>query len=604
MNKQKQIWLETELYKKRKSFTNKKKFFVSIFTCNLKEQNTIEDCLFLRENTEKMDIVVLCFQNSKMDLETKVRKQLEQSIFKIVIDKTDGNLFTIVALAVKHVSFFQKTSVYINKHKTKEGRVLCIGIELYETKICFINSLVLEETLEKRNKYCDEITKNSILKTNKNKELSVEDFLFLFLIGSLNYQIILSQEEIKKNQFDFKYVKYDQLVIEKIVKRVLSLFKEGEITFPPSKKQQNKFFESNQIFSYNNRILWKKNKNISCLQYKEIKNKKLVWGLYSVIFRNESKSKKEEIIKNLVRKQDEYENNLIPKVSVSPTVIVLGDLFYLKRIFFFFTIHNTGNVFSEYSIEENSKPSWIHFNRTNGILYPNQKERIVFSVCIKKDSCFLMNKNNLKPECVIIVRIKDGGERFVHFTGRFNKTAFCIELDSAEEKRIETNVDTLSAPKILWKMLNHLAKGIETKDLFIKTAPKCLIYEVVRCLDKEEEFLNLSENGFRAVACSVVLFFQSLPSPLITEKCQMSLLDSKNLKEITKAIKILPQRNIFVFYYLLSFFEFLLSKNKTVSADFLSSLFGGILFGLEEDKNKKKRTKAASVLFWLLRRKN
>ena len=116
---------------------------------------------------------------------------------------------------------------------------------------------------------------NKALKPNLRQELKFKDHDIAMIFGDLNFRIELDnfqcRDMIKKKQYELLRT-FDQFKIEKGKNPSLLEIEEGELNFDPTYKYDLKSNEydtskKQRVPSWCDRILWKRNKNITLIKY-------------------------------------------------------------------------------------------------------------------------------------------------------------------------------------------------------------------------------------------------------------------------------------------------------------------------------------------------
>lgn len=153
---------------------------------------------------------------------------------------------------------------------------LCISFKFWDTGICFVNChfAAHDGQCETRNGNYRQIA--SSLKVGLQSMDLLNQFHHVFWLGDLNYRLDFDKldekpltperrfwstivKEIHGNEWK-ELLQYDELRREKNACRVLSGFKEGEITFPPTFKLQRDFldhYDQKRMPAWCDRVLWK-----------------------------------------------------------------------------------------------------------------------------------------------------------------------------------------------------------------------------------------------------------------------------------------------------------------------------------------------------------
>lgn len=144
---------------------------------------------------------------------------------------------------------------------------LCITLKFWDTSLCFVSChfAAHDGHYLARNGNYKEIV--ATLRLGVQNMDILNQFHHVFWFGDLNYRLASEEhqltpelviEQIQQKMF-FDLLQYDELHREQAAERALYLFKEGDITFPPTykmKKGTENVYDEERIPAWCDRILW------------------------------------------------------------------------------------------------------------------------------------------------------------------------------------------------------------------------------------------------------------------------------------------------------------------------------------------------------------
>ncbi|ORX81114.1 DNase I-like protein [Neocallimastix californiae] len=375
------------------------------------------------------------------------------------------------------------------------------------------------------NKMCEENLKE---KENLKLNFTIFDNDILFWFGDLNYRLNNNGDLIKEYISQGKIedlLEFDQLIAEKGKDQAFIDFYENKITFKPTYKYDigtNIFdtSEKKRAPAYCDRVLWYKSQNVlkpseislnkfskeedewvipkNYNSYEEltISDHKPVISEFEINVRKINNEKYLDIYSQLIKQLDHHENDSIPIISVSSSVIDFGKIKNNISSTKSLIIKNDGKVLSTYNFitilddkKSTSSFPWISVKPSSSTIYPGESQIINITLTITTETALK------KIDEIIILKVKNGKDMFLSVKSEIvpnifgipievlchiNKPISCypwdviLELSNKKEKELSDNTKKLmeneefsSVPKYLYTVIDFLIKyGKDEKYLF------------------------------------------------------------------------------------------------------------------------------------------
>lgn len=328
-----------------------------------------------------------------------------------------------------------------------------IRLSFYDSSICFICSHLAahQQNVQGRNNDFQNIFDKTIFTSNSDNirnrndniegdgdmtvirnfygsaryidcDVNVLDHDYVFWLGDLNYRIDVPDHTIDEifsiiqtGEYGYLLSK-DQLNIEKYKGNCFHNFHEGQITFPPTYKYQpgTNIYEARpekkkRIPAWCDRILYLINEKniimnpIEVLQYQAIESilvsdHKPVYCEFQCKLKSIIKSKEDIIFQEAMSKLEYHKKmNIIPMIHINHEIVNFNSLKYniMKKEIIILSNNESCLLhwrFIKKLEEDTICKSWIHVNKTNGILLPNEKMEIMISIKIDMKTAQRLNK--------------------------------------------------------------------------------------------------------------------------------------------------------------------------------------------------------------------
>ncbi|KAI3633286.1 hypothetical protein MIR68_008233 [Amoeboaphelidium protococcarum] len=452
-----QRWIDRELRKREDMYTSHAELNVFIGTWNVNDKlckDSLRTWL-----SEQSDIYVIGLQEMDMSTEsvllTETPKQLQWLSLitsnlprksKLLVSKQLGGLFLMIFQSAhcklnvdkQFVIDVKSTGVMSLANKGSIGAV----IRIEGSTLCFINSHFAADTnmLERRNWEYQE-SRSKLF----NGKMDVCDYVFWF--GDLNYRINLPHDQVKQLLMDtdgnnnFQELLYhDQLRIEIERGGAFKDFTERDIQFQPSYKYDpgTNIYDSTEKMrtpSWCDRILYRvrdKNK-LQVLLYDVDMNMKISdHKPVKAFFRLQQIKvpdpvKKQEVVWELMKLLDKYENDAIPDVSISSHSVEFNDLSLFNgnalqdgsSLTKVIEVKNVGRSLAKLKFipsHQNSIvcPKFLKINALDFSIMPGDSFNVEITLAVDSHTLSEMNASkNYTLDRILILHVENGKDMFI-----------------------------------------------------------------------------------------------------------------------------------------------------------------------------------------------
>ena len=344
------------------------------------------------------------------------------------------------------------------------------------------------------------------------------------------------------------------------------------------------------------------------------------------------KIKRKEMRKEIMKNKDKTDNNQLPQIKIDPEVsfplIKFGEPEKKN-----FLIHNIGQVHVSYRFthaeHKLSLPKWLKITPDRGLIRPSEKKNITFEICVTSEVVKEIS-NSCKLEETVLLRIENTSDKvvpmkFVIVTAKYLISCFGNKIENLikykkpiryiedindiniERKQIRkqikktelssksnnnnnndnnNNIDidddeyltsietTLSIPKELWRLIDHLYKyGMDAESIFIQRGITTEISTIRECLDTGKAFTRYE---IHSVGEALVRFLESLQDPVFPSSLCDSFKDNMDVTQwCRQALMRLPLSHYNTFIYTISFLREILkhSSRNRLTPEKLSYIF-------------------------------
>eukprot|EP01114_Cavostelium_apophysatum_P014891 TRINITY_DN3964_c0_g2_i1.p1 TRINITY_DN3964_c0_g2~~TRINITY_DN3964_c0_g2_i1.p1 ORF type:complete len:846 (+),score=280.12 TRINITY_DN3964_c0_g2_i1:141-2678(+) len=482
-----------------------------------------------------------------------------------------------------------------------------IRFNFYDTSVCIVNSHLaahFDNVLRRNQDYSDISRRILFTNTEENMLYTIFDHDYLFWLGDLNYRITMADVEIRKavNESNWKkLVEADQLYVQMQAKNAFDDFTEGQINFAPTYKydlstgQYTSAEKINRSPAYTDRILYRGD-NIKQLTYRRhemtTSDHKSVSSTMEIRIKKIDAAAKKRLHLEIVRQLDKLENESRPLGAMSKNALSFPGVKYLHSVSQYATFENTGKVIIKYrfipKLEEQSysKP-WLWINPPAGMLMPGEKVDIKFTVHVDNSTVTDLNLGKEKIEDILILHLEGATDFFVTISGTFLRTCFGCPINylvrfpnpiRTSEPVTANSDESLSIPKELWRILDYIfRKAMDTEHLFLKTGVQSEAELIRECLDAGDSF-DVNNLSPHSMAETLLRLLESFPDPVIPSNIYAAVLEVTNYTQAKLIVSHIPQVNVNVFFYLMSFLRELLTHSKNgLQSDKLALVFSRVL---------------------------
>ncbi|ESN96739.1 hypothetical protein HELRODRAFT_67935, partial [Helobdella robusta] len=476
---------------------------------------------------------------------------------------------------------------------------VAVRFKLRETSVCFINSHLAAHTeeCERRNQDFRDINTRLFFRL-KNQFISISEHDIVFWIGDLNYRISdIDTEDVKRMCSSGAYedlLNFDQLSREMILKKVFFDFKEGAITFPPTFKydpgtDEWDSSEKARTPAWCDRILWRGD-NVRQICYRshmqlKLSDHKPVSSVFIIGTKEFKREMEKQVRESVIKLLDQEENEFLPQVSLNMTDVYFKNLKYLDSQQQSLTIENIGQVPVKFKFI--NKPSdayfckpWLQVQPSEGFIHIGEKFIIQLEVQINSKS--VPDWSSDKIEDILVLHLEGGKDFFITVSGSCLPSFFGLPLTklvhmlkpvglnkSRSEEPITKETDkSLGVPKELWFLVDYLyQRGMDQENLFQMLGLESEIKVIRDVLDETITGLSASTFHIHSVAETLLIFLDSLPTPVIPNNFYQECLNATSVQSCLRVSEAtLPVAHKNVFRYVCAFLREYLShsdKNKS-----------------------------------------
>ena len=465
-----------------------------------------------------------------------------------------------------------------------------------------------------------------------------------FFFGDLNYRLdeSVDTEECfgKIEAQDYEFLRrYDQLNMERAAGRAFQGFQEPVLAFAPTYKYQpgTPLYERRpekklRCPAWCDRVLWraKDPSQVRCLGYRRaelhLSDHKPVGCQLQAKVRMVVKEKRQEVAAEIQRLLDKVENDQRPRLALevpggrAPNTLDFGAVRFAVESRQTLVVTNVSPVAAHFrfvpKLEEEAicKP-WLRIAPRFGMLLPNEKAEIAFTVRVDVRTAQALNAGQELLDDILILRLENGQDFFLSVSGQYARSAFGMSLEelnnchepvrslplptgswtaaaaaatspgTAAAPQVSVSKPTasggpaLSVPKELWRLVDALYRqGLREKDLFIQQGDPAECAAIRECLDTGAEFPPASASASasagkagegggvspHSLADVLMAFLTSLATPVVPARLLPTMeIDAQNLRPWTRRfLEQLPPLNYNVFVYLVSFFREVLKHHE------------------------------------------
>jgi inositol polyphosphate 5-phosphatase INPP5B/F len=413
--------------------------------------------------------------------------------------------------------------------------------------------------------------------------VGILDHDVVFWVGDLNYRLDESVDteecfgKIEAQDFDFLR-RYDQLNMERAAGRVFQGFTEALLTFPPTYKYQpgTSGYERRpekklRCPAWCDRVLWraKDPSQVRCLSYRRavvsLSDHMPVAGQLQAKVRMVVQEKKREVAAEIHRLLDKVENDQKPRLQLEcpdgavagrpPNTLDFGLVRYAVAATRTLVVTNVSPVAAHFrfvpKLEEEAicKP-WLQIKPRFGMLLPNERAEIAFTVHVDLPTAQALNRGEALLDDILILRLENGQDFFLSAQGQYARSCFGMSLDelnncpgpvralplptgsyqplppppvppapaaptpsSSSSSSSNINHPALAVPKELWRLVDALYRtGLAEKDLFIQPGVPGEAAAIREALDTGAELGQVSAQSLAEV---LMAFLQSLAAPVV-----------------------------------------------------------------------------------------
>lgn len=631
-------WIEKELAKRVVEFTEAKPFTCHIGSWNVNAKRPNEDLSdWLLSAAQKAD-TSLAFDLT--NIETECDSHLDPDMYVIgfqeIVDLNAGNLVlehsatrpwedkiertlkqryvqiaakSLVGLALL-VYIKRKWQPYVSSVEVEKIGVGVLGVggnkgavairfQLFDSSICFVNSHLAAHQHNTPGRNADYASIMQKLRFNDRERLTTYDILqhdYVFWLGDLNYRINVPDLNLLHTRIEEKDWAYllanDQLLQEKASGNCFHHFHEAPIAFAPtykytpgSHKYERREDKKKRLPAWCDRIQWRckdeaQAKNVHCSIYDRAElctsDHKPVYGVYQFDAKILVAEKREAVRHSLVAALDAQENSLMPKVSLSSTVISFGVVPFDRAITQTIRIENVGQTVAAWACKPkadnaNIHESWLSVEPLYGLLPIGGHQDVVLTCHVTSRESSSLLLGTMLLEDILILGLDHGRDFFVTLSADYRKSAFGATIEylvnTPGPVRFAPNPSdpsstpntVLSLPKELWRMCDYIfTNGMDEPGLFLTSGVQAEVESIIDSLDCATPFNpNIS---IHSMAEALMYFLNHLAEPLFP----LSLVeqyDGTNLTTFCRqtALSQLTPCHYNVFIYLIAFLRELLT---------------------------------------------
>lgn len=644
-------WIEQQLNRRVKEFTDEKKLILFIGTWNVNGKKPAEDISSFICVEPYPDIYVIGFQEivdlnaGNLLVDHNATKPWEELFEKI----TKGQYVQIVSRHLVGIA----TVIYVKRELKKfvvdlQTDITGVGLmgagnkggvvahfSVYDTSLCIVNSHLAahKNNVQGRNtgyqaicsriKFVDTKASQSAIKSKYN---TIMDHDHVFWIGDLNYRLNINDmalvyQRIDVGDWEF-LLSHDQLIAEKAAGNAFKKFKEGKIDFAPtykyipgSPKYDRREDKKARMPAWCDRIQWI-GEDVKQLWYKRaelhMSDHKPVHSLFEVVVKSLIPEKKKQIAQQLQRQLDAWENEAIPKVHMSSNQLVFSKTHFDHPVTQTVKIENTGQVMVQFhfqprNLDDNSWKPWLQISPQFGIIPPKESIEISFTVHIDRKTAHVLNTGQDTFEDIVIFRVENGPAFFITIAGDYLKSCFGATVEylcnmpypvrSSQVPKDSSKV--LSVSKEMWRMVDYIFRnGMDTPGLFVTTGVSQEIEKIRECLDNGIEFPKV---GVHSMADALIRFIENLHEPIFPASLCAQYTDGMNLTAwCMQALTQLTPAHYNAFIYIASFLREALKhadKNELNPAHLVMVFARSLMHATSlESSSGKDKPKAAVVL--------
>jgi len=292
--------------------------------------------------------------------------------------------------------------------------------------------------------------------------------------------------------------------------------------------------------------------------------------------------KKLRVYQALGRQLDAWENENIPKVSLSAKEVSFPKTSFDTPCTKKLRIDNVGKVrvvfhFIPKLEEQNFCKPWLHVAPEFGIIPPNKSQDISITVHVTRATAHALNSDQDSLDDILIFRLENGRDYFVTITGDYLKSCFGASLQHLVKSpapirfadrakfALKDQGKVLSMPKELWRIVDYIFKnGMDEPGLFTSPGDLNEIERIRECVDTGQEFAH--SYNIHSMAETLIRFLENLYQPVFPSSLVEKYTEGMNLTAWCKqALMQLTPEHYNVFIYMTSFLREVLKhseKNK------------------------------------------
>ena len=610
-------WIGKQMKLKTNSFTEARNLslFVGTWNVNAKKPNESMDAwLKPPELVEQPDAYVIGFQeivdlnagnllvdhNDNKEWEVMIQDSLSSWQNKYQLLTTHHLVGILLVVYVRHDLLHEIKSVQIDTVGVgimgvggNKGGV-AVRFQWFDSTFCLVCSHLAahQNNVHSRNSDFLNIAKRITYhpyNDPKARAFGLYDHDNVIWLGDLNYRINIPDMDqmyslIEENKLE-QLLAADQLVLERKAGRAFKGYSEGLITFRPTYKYQpgtskyeRREDKKKRPPAWCDRILWIGD-DIAQLVYNRAElltsDHKPVYSIFQVKAKVLVKEKQQEVYQNLVRQLDTWENECIPKVSISRSSIHFSNVTFQVPITEYLVIENTGQVVVQFQFtpklqEERFCKPWLKVEPEFGIIPPGESLQVTLCVTVSVESSAALTSGRDLLEDILIFRLENGRDYFVTVSGDYLKSCFGNSVDflisCPGPVRFFNSLapapnKVLGIPKELWRIVDYIYRAsLDEPNLFFTVGDPAEIAIIRECLDTGTDFG--SSLNIHSMADTLLRFLECITEPVFPPSLCAQYVEGSNLTGwCRQALFHLPSSHYNVFVYVISFLREVLAHS-------------------------------------------
>jgi phosphatidylinositol-bisphosphatase len=310
------------------------------------------------------------------------------------------------------------------------------------------------------------------------------DHDIVFWIGDLNYRIherVPVEEVFKRLKIpDGKGLEFlrsmDQLNMERALESAFGGFCEGSLDFMPTYKYQagTQRYEQRpekkvRAPAWCDRVLWR-SANPSHVQLASydraellLSDHKPVAAVMHVQVRRVNPEKHMEVYRGVTDDLHKWEvqgQSSAPDIKLGSHEVDLGTVRYMHKVTAKLKVANVGRAvaylrFTEKPQEVEMWPSWLSVEPTFCLLKPGYSHEFSISATIDRQMAQEIAAGRLSLDHLLVLRVENGPELYVHVKGIFAQSAFGVPLEALARR----SGGVLGIPRDIWMLVQGIISG-------------------------------------------------------------------------------------------------------------------------------------------------